>query len=269
VALLQTSSRAVLVVHRHPLDPSHGVNKTLTDEGEGQLRKDLEAASSRLQMQRALELALVDFTKDAAAAAPPPPSPAKAAAAAEPEPEPEPEPEAATPAPFDEASRAQMQNSLEGAIAEYGERGAAPQGAPAAAAAAAAAEEGDDEDDAMPEPPTSPISNFPTSPVAAAPPAAYQTPTQTGSALKAKIQARRAAAGVKMEAPEKSTTPLKERIAARQAAAASAKTVAAGSAEEGAALSPVGRVEPVDPNRKAQADEAFMSTFGATLNAEE
>ena len=220
-------------------------------------------------MQRALELALVDFTKDAAAAAPPPPSPAKAAAAAAAPlaPEPEPEAEAATPAPFDEASRAQMQNSLEGAIAEYGERGAAPQGAPAAAAAAA--EEGDDEDDAMPEPPTSPISNFPTSPVAAAPPAAYQTPTQTGSALKAKIQARRAAAGVKMEAPEKSTTPLKERIAARQAAAASAKTVAAGSAEEGAALSPVGRVEPVDPNRKAQADEAFMSTFGATLNAEE
>ena len=255
VALLQTSNTAALVVHRHPLDPSHGVNKTLTDETEGQVRKDLEMARSRLEMQRALELAMADFTKDVPA---PPASPAKAA------------PSAA--APLTESSRAEMQDSLEGAIAEYGERGAAAAGAAAVVApppppSPPPAAEGE-ADEALPEAPTSPNPHMSQQPAGVeAEAAVHVTPTQSGSALKAKIAARRAAAGATTEAPEKSSTPLKERIAARQAAAA--KTVDASGGAEGATLSPVGRVEPVDPNRKAQADEAFMSTFGAKLSAEE
>jgi len=264
VAILTAGNRAELVVHRHPLDPAHGVNKTLSDETEAALRKDVEFARSRLEMQRALELAMVDFTKPAPAApaAPAPPAPPAPPAAPASQP---------VPAAFDEASREQMQGSLESAIEEYGERGAAPQGGAATAnATATAADEGvaddDDDDSAHPEPPTSPVSNFPTSPISAVSGDSLAPKvTAQGSALKLKIAARRAAAGAAVDTPEKSSTPLKDRIAAR---AAAAKTVDAGSAQ-GSVLSPVGSVDPVDPNRKKEADEAFMSTFGLKLEGEE
>jgi hypothetical protein len=252
VALMQGSNIVSLTVHRHPLDPSVGVNKTVTDTVESSVRKDVEMAQSRVEMQQALERGMADFTKDASASAPAPAVAKKAEPAAE--------------AP---SSRDEMQSALERGMADFTKD--AP--APVAPIPAATSEEIEalDAEEALPAPPLSPIPQAytPSSPAVAmvetpeTPPPAQ--PAAAGSALKAKIAARRAASGAGAEASDKTSTPLKDRIAARQAAA---KTVEAG-AGPGATLSPVEAVEPVDPARKASAEEKFLSTFGLEAAPEE